>query len=128
MKEIDGNTATAHVRLALLFSVLTSSSVPLFGQSFDGFDDFVARYRASPAPARTPLTESFIDWQQEHGGFPIIENDRQTVVFVYFGESDQDQVRLVGDFHPSSFHDVYWDRTGDVMQPIADRAQRIAGR
>jgi hypothetical protein len=78
------------------------------------FNDFLAAYEGAPSVGRSGLARSFVSRQRECGGFPIVDDDG-SVVFVYLAEGSEADVRLIGDFTPRDFHEVYWNRTGAPM-------------
>ena len=86
------------------------------GQQPSDFDDFLRRYAAADAQARSALAQSFVASHQAHGGFPIVEGDE--VVFLYLGNGAEREVRVVGDFRLRSFFNVYWDDSGDEMSRV----------
>ena len=86
-------------------------------QTFIDFDDFTRRLEASTPESRQELSDSFVRWQQGHGGFPIVEHD-SSVVFFFRGSGNEQDVRVTGDFRPSSFFSVYWDSIGSPMTRI----------
>lgn len=83
------------------------------------FDDFADIYKESNSDARASLLALYIDWQQDHGGFPIIEEDG-SVVFIYLRTGDEQSVNLVGDFSAQNFYSVEWDPFGYEMLPLAE--------
>jgi enterochelin esterase family protein len=106
--------------MALLWLVLTASSASPASDGFTGFDGFVSQYRAAPAESRQALAQAFITWQQARGGFPIIEADGR-VVFFYLGTGQEKDVRLIGEFRPKNFHNLYWDEAGEAMERVDER-------
>lgn len=88
-------------------------------QTFVNFDDFAHRLEASKPESRQAISDSFVRWQQEHGGFPIVEHD-SSVVFFFQGSGAERDVRVTGDFRPSSFFSVYWDSIGSPMERIGE--------
>lgn len=101
--------------LFLALSVLSPSTA--LSQSFTGFDDFLRRFETSSSESRQGLAESFVRWQQERGGFPIVDRDG-SVVFFFRGSGKEQDVRVTGDFRPSSFFTVYWDSIGAPMARV----------
>lgn len=85
-----------------------------FGEKFQSFDDFLSQYERVAATERAELVQSFVKWQQSRGGFPLIEQDGN-VLFIYFGNGNEKEVRLVGDFRTRNFYNVYWDEKGEAM-------------
>ena len=59
-------------------------------QDFRDFDDFLRHELASPE-SRPALAQSFVKWQQSHGGFPIRKATGE-VVFVYIGDGQERDV------------------------------------
>jgi len=103
------------LRATLSCIVLLVLSAPVAAsQTFVDFDDFAHRLEASKPESTQALVNSFVRWQQDHGGFPIVEHDG-SVVFFFRGGADEREVRVTGDFRPSSFFSVYWDSTGSPM-------------
>lgn len=86
-------------------------------QGFAGFDDFLRRYGAATPDAQSTLARSFIDWQQQRGGFPIAE-DATHIVFLYVADRVPHDVRLVGDFRTQSVSSVYWDTAGEPLTRV----------
>jgi enterochelin esterase-like enzyme len=99
--------------LALLLSIPVEA-----GLQEGGFDRFLATYRAAEPAARPAFAAEWVAHRQTSGGLPIVGRDGN-VLFVYLGSGGEDDVRLVGDFRPRSFHDPYWDETGLVMEEAA---------
>ena len=103
--------------MLLFLGLLVLSPSAALSQSFTGFDDFLRRFEASSSEFRQGLTESFVQWQQGRGGFPIVERDG-SVVFFFRGSGQEQEVRVTGDFRPSSFFNVYWDSIGAPMTRV----------
>jgi enterochelin esterase-like enzyme len=100
--------------LLLLLTLLPSTAL---SQSFTGFEDFLQRYEASSPESRQELAQAFVNWQRTRGGFPIVERDGR-VLFFYLGSGEGQDVRLVGDFRPSSVYNIYWESTGETMTRV----------
>src|SRR5262245_34809375 len=83
-------------------------------QDFRDFDDFLRQHELASAESRPVLVQSFVKWQQSHGGFPIRKTTGD-VVFVYIGDGQDKDVRLTGDFRQSSFSNVFWDTAGEPL-------------
>jgi enterochelin esterase-like enzyme len=101
--------------LSILFGIPEAA---VLYQSSTPFLEFLAKYRASSETSRRHLAESYIQRRLSNGGFPIVEDDG-TVVFLYLGEESDKTVRLVGDFRPRSFYNVYWDKRGIEMTRVS---------
>jgi enterochelin esterase family protein len=100
-------------RLLLCASVLFHG--PALAAEFAGFDDFLARYTAAEPARREALASQFVDWQKQHGGFPVT-TAAGDVVFVYFAAAGERAVSLTGDFLPGGRSDLYWRLPGESMQ------------
>jgi enterochelin esterase-like enzyme len=98
-------------------ALLVLSAPVAASQTFIDFDDFSRRLEASNPESRQELSDSFVRWQQEHGGFPIVKHDG-SVVFFFRGSGKEQDVRITGDFRPSSFFSVTWDSIGSPMTRI----------
>jgi len=98
--------------LALLVLLCPWVSV---AQDFRDFDDFLRQHELASPESRPVLVQSFVKWQQSHGGFPIRKTTGD-VVFVYIGDGQEKDVRLTGDFRQSSFSNVNWDNVGEPME------------
>lgn len=107
----------ASTRIWMLMLALAATPSVLLAQRFIGFDDFLRTYEASSPEARPRLVQAFLDWQRPRGGFPITEPGGN-VVFFYSGNGGERDVRVVGDFRPTSFFTVYWDTAGDAMTRV----------
>jgi enterochelin esterase-like enzyme len=97
--------------------VLALAPSGLRAQQFTGFDDFLRTYEAALPEARPGLLQAFIEWQRPRGGFPVVEQGGN-VVFFYAAKGGERDVRVVGDFRPSSFFSVYWDTAGETMKRV----------
>jgi enterochelin esterase-like enzyme len=100
--------------MLLLLSLLLILPSAAFSQSFTSFEDFLRQYEASSPELRHELAQSFLEWQRVRGGFPIVDRNGNAVFF-YLGNGKEQDVRVVGDFHPSSFFNIYWDSIGEPM-------------
>lgn len=81
------------------------------------FDTFLAHYRVAKPEERSSLVEQYVAKRQQTGGFPIIEEAGE-VVFFFLGDGTQREVRLFGDFLPTSFFNPSWAQEGDAMKRI----------
>jgi enterochelin esterase-like enzyme len=85
--------------------------------TFSDFDSFAITYTNTSPALRDKLIQSFITWQKQRGGFPIIEQEGE-VVFFYQGVGTEQEVKLLGDFSARNFYSVAWNQTGEKMRRL----------
>lgn len=110
--------------IALVIVIATTFALELYAAdkpSFANFDSFVDAYKNAHLEERSVILEEFTSWQSSHGGFPITEKDG-SAIFLYVGDGNETDVKLLGDFLPRSYQDFYWDPMGVPMLPIVEGA------
>ncbi|WNG51997.1 hypothetical protein F0U60_53745 [Archangium minus] len=107
------------MRLAVLLLCLVVSTASFADERFTGFDHFVSQYQSARAEARPELTRAFVEWQQAHGGFPIVEPTGHAVFF-YVGTGQEKDVRLIGEFRRAGYYNHAWDPAGVPLVRAAE--------
>ncbi len=70
------------------------------GVSYDfiNFDDFLEQYTAALEEDKPEIINDYLEWQENNGGFPAIQNNTD-IVFIYYSVHYLSTLGVVGDFN-----------------------------